>query len=138
MHVVKREEDGRLAENIKSSLTIIFGDSESALFWRQSIEAHVIPGSPVDRFAHALGYSALYDRKMTLKSLSSVGSMNYSSGVSPRSLSSAGAGTGAGFDDWLPGSILGQLVIPTSGAKTRETEALKVEIAVTFSQQRTL
>lgn len=117
MKALRREsEDSLLSEYSKTILTLVFSTRERALLWKNYLEKHMIspPRDVVD--------SSVAGGKL-LRTVN-------------RSIASSITSNTVDADEPPQNSILGMLVIPTSGLEGKDTEILKIEIAKTLSFAR--
>jgi len=115
----REDEDGPLNEFQKTNLTLIFSGRERALLWKNYLEKHVAH-DPKDVI------EPLTDGRMTLlRSIRGPATVGSSS--------KKGGGSSTDNDEPLSNSVLGMLVIPTSGAEKEQTENLKLAIARSMS-----
>jgi hypothetical protein len=120
MRILKHDDENSLfVEGSKQKLSILFPSRQLALTWRQTIEEHMIR-NPTDTITsmnsqeHIKKYTHAHNNFPSFKAINNV----------LRSTANA-------TDDYLveTNSIVGTLVIPTSGENVHLTEALKIEIA---------
>jgi hypothetical protein len=109
----REHEDALLSDYNKTILTLVFSSRDRALVWKQYLEKHMIT-APKDVIS-----SATAGAKMM---------KNHSRVLT--------ASTAIDADEPIPHSIMGMLVIPSSGLDSRQTEELKIEIAKTLSSAR--
>jgi hypothetical protein len=139
LRCLKRDSEGEIInEHHKSSVVLIFETEELANSWKEAIETASIRASK-DTWN---GETAYIDKKVTGNSgkstLTSVNDLIQSSAASVRDMQNRlGEGQGNFFKfDWNVHSIVGKLIIPTSGLSPTEVEKLKVEVGTVFSSCR--
>ena len=121
MRTLKRDDEGELfSEYAKNGLSLLFDTMDNAMLWKNKLSSHILL-QPLDVLP--LAPLTAEERKKAMRS-TVIGSVT-------------GANTRREemvlFED---NSILGSLVLPTSGCDPEETERIKIEIAKTLSTIR--
>jgi len=139
MRCMKRDiEDDLLQEHHKTSVTIIYDTEEMANFWKKGIEESVIRQS-TDVWN---GENAYVDEKqkrvIERNTRIEIGELIAATASNVQAMQQAmGEGQGKFFQfDWQLHSVVGKLVIPTSGLSPTDVERLKVEVGITLSNSR--
>jgi len=139
MRCMKRElEDDPLQEHHKASVTIIYDTEPIANFWKNGIESSTIRQS-ADVWN---GENAYVDEKqkrvIERSNRIDVDELIAATASNVQAMQQAmGEGQGKFFQfDWQLHSVVGKLVIPTSGMAPSDVERLKVEVGITLSNSR--
>jgi hypothetical protein len=119
MRVLKSEEDQEhFSEYLKNSLSLIFARHEDAAAWKHALEEQMLWNLEEDELV-APGPLTTEDRRKQ-----------------GRTIMAMARGGGEEVVQPVDHSILGMLVLPTSGCKAEQTETIKIEIAKTLSATR--
>jgi hypothetical protein len=139
MRCMKREfENDPLQEHHKASVTIIYDTEQMANFWKAGLESSTIRQS-ADVWN---GENAYVDEKqkrvIERNTRIDVDELIAAAATDVQTMQQAlGAGQGNMFKfDWQTHSVVGKLVIPTSGLSPSDVERLKVEVGITLSNSR--
>ena len=111
------EEQEHFTEYLKNNLSLIFTRQEDAYKWKRAVEDQILWNLEEDELIPT-GPLTTEERRKQGRSLMTMT---------------------RGIEDTLPpldDSILGMLVLPTSGCKAEQTEMIKIEIAKTLSSTR--
>lgn len=118
MRVLKADEDQEhLSEYLKTNLSLIFAKAEDAQHWRRNLEDAMLWNIEEDEVVEA-GPLTTEERRKQSRTIMAMA---------------------RGAEEVIPppdDSILGMLVLPTSGCKAEQTEMIKIEIAKTLSATR--
>jgi hypothetical protein len=118
MRVLKSEEEQEhLSEYLKNSLSLIFARQDDAAAWKRALEDAMLWNLEEDELVPP-GPLSTEDRRKQGRTLMTM------------------ARGGDEVVQPLDNSILGMLVLPTSGCKAEQTETIKIEIAKTLSSTR--
>ncbi len=118
MRVLKAEEEQEhLSEYLKNSLSLIFTRQEEAYHWKRQLDTQMLWNLDADELVEA-GPLTVEERRKQGRSL-----MTMARGAEELVIPEMN-------------SILGMLVLPTSGCKSEQTETIKIEIAKTLSSTR--